>query len=94
MNRKSSLIAWGFIVAILSAVALFTCAGICHAQSDLCSGFARQYADRYATPDHDDPNAFSGGVVCSPCGVAASNSNWSLLYNHAYESCARDAVVH
>ena len=94
MKRKSSLIAWGLIVAFLSAAALFTNAGISLALPDLCSGYARQYADRYANPGGNAPSAFPGGTVCTPCGEAQSNSYWSLLYNYAYNSCAAEAEVH
>ena len=103
MNRKSSPIAWGLIMAFLLAVTLFTSAGISLAQTDLCSGYARQYADRYANPGDNTsgsalggaaPGARSGGVVCTLCAGTTSNSNWSLLYDHAYNSCAGEAVVH
>ncbi len=103
MNRKSSPIAWGLILAFLLAVTLFTSAGISLAQPDLCSGHARQYADRYADQGGNTPGsalggaapgARSGGIVCTLCAGASSNSNWSLLYDHAYNSCAREAIVH
>jgi hypothetical protein len=103
MNKKSSPIAWGLIMALLLAVTLFTSAGIGLAQPDLCSGYARQYADRYANPGGNTPgNAFggaapcapSGVIACTPCSGASSNSNWSFLYDHAYNSCAREVIVH
>jgi|SRR5208283_1340458 len=103
MNRISSPIAWGLIMALLLAVTLFTSPGISLAQPDLCSGYARQYADRYANPGGNTPGsalggaasgAPSGGIVCTLCSGASSNSNWSLLYAHAYNSCAEEAVVH
>ncbi len=102
MNRKSSPVAWGLIISFLLAVTLFTSVGISLAQTDLCSGYARQYADRYANPGDNTPrsafggaaSAPSGGIVCTPCAGASSNSNWSFLYDHAYNSCAREAIVH
>jgi len=103
MNRKSSPIAWGLIMAFLLAVTLFTSTAIGLAQRDLCSDYARQYADRYANPGGNtpgsalggaSPGALSGGIVCAPCAGASSKSNWSLLYDHAYNSCAPEAVIH
>ena len=87
MNRKSSLMAWGLITVFLSAVVLFNSAGTSLAQNDLCSGYARQYADRYANSGGNAPNALAGGE--SP-----SSSYWSLLYDHAYDSCGQEGVVH
>ena len=103
MNRKSSLIERGLIMAFLSAVMLIASARISLAQPDLCSGYARQYADRYADPGGDTPGsapgraapgAPSGGIFCTPCAGASSNGNWSFLYDHAYNRCAREIVVH
>jgi hypothetical protein len=94
MNWKSSLIAWCLIPAFFSALSLFTSAGISLAQPDLCSGYARQYADRYANPSRDVSNSFPGKTACTPCGEAPSNKYWSLLYDYAYNSCAWNGVVH
>lgn len=94
MNRKSLPIAWGLIMIFLLTGAFFISAGNSLAQPDLCSDHARQYADRYANPGDNSPGAFSGGIVCAPDGGTASNSNWSLLYDHAYDRCAREAVIH
>jgi hypothetical protein len=94
MDRKSSLIALGLIIAFLSAFALFTGAGISLAQSDLCSGYARECADRYASPGGNTPGAFSSGIVCPSGGGTASNSSWSSLYDRAFDWCAQEGVVH
>jgi len=91
MNTKSSLIVWGLIMVFFLAAALFTGTGTSLAQDNLCRGFARQYADRYANRGGNIPAvAFPGGIVHRPGG----DDNWSLLYNHAYESCALDGIVH
>jgi hypothetical protein len=103
MNRKSSLIAVGFITAFLLVVTFFTSNVITLAQPDLCSVYARQYADRYADPGGNTPRsepggqapgASSGGILRTPRAGASSNINWSLRYDHAYNWCMRDMVLH
>ena len=94
MDRKSSRMLWSLVIVFLSAATLITSAGSSFAQPDLCAGFARQYANRNAYPD--DLDKALGACPCvtmSTPGATASKSDWSLLYNDAYNKCALDGFV-